>query len=328
MELKSHDSNKMSVEINDLKFNEKILGRPAGLCNSTLYDLVTDLNSESNPAPYIIYVYSPQCYYCQRGAPAFELAISSRRNPKEKIDKNYDTYLSHFYRYNVRPYPIPKSYAFEKEVPVQDFRILYDTLKQKLKRSDASVELVWGPVFDILDALNKKYVEGTTGLFKQANFTLPTKNFNDLRQYFNGSSGIQSYLNFYLDESTKPPKRIVYPMSDARFGIVRTQVEASTKDNATNPVLIGTVVDPVQTEAYKGIVGFLSLFPPYDIDNQKSMNDYIREAHENFQNLVLGTPIQHYPMIVGISKQGRVVEYEGRVSEDSLYVLYQALENT
>jgi hypothetical protein len=58
---------------------------------------------------------------------------------------------------------------------------------------------------------------------------------------------------------------------------------------------------------------------------EKFAIDSAREAHELFQTIVLEAPIPHYPMIVGISKLGRVVEYEGPINAEALRNFFLAL---
>jgi hypothetical protein len=57
-------------------------------------------------------------------------------------------------------------------------------------------------------------------------------------------------------------------------------------------------------------------------------DDPVRQAHVQFQEIILGSPITHYPMIVGLSYEGRVVEYDGPVTGEALYIFMAALNNT
>jgi len=44
--------------------------------------------------------------------------------------------------------------------------------------------------------------------------------------------------------------------------------------------------------------------------------------------MILHEQIPHYPMVLGISKQGRIVEYKGPVSRETLVTFVKALEKT
>jgi len=54
----------------------------------------------------------------------------------------------------------------------------------------------------------------------------------------------------------------------------------------------------------------------------------IQKAHSLFQEMILHEQIPHYPMVLGISKQGRIVEYKGPVSHETLVTFVKALEKT
>jgi len=61
---------------------------------------------------------------------------------------------------------------------------------------------------------------------------------------------------------------------------------------------------------------------------QDIFDDPVRRAHIQFQEIILGEPITHYPMIVGLSFEGRVIEYDGPVNAEALYIFMAGLFQT
>ena len=65
----------------------------------------------------------------------------------------------------------------------------------------------------------------------------------------------------------------------------------------------------------------------YTYNARPSTEDVNERIHEDFTRVTSAT-IEHYPSIFGFSKSGRVVEYNGSTSAESLKVFLQALEKT
>lgn len=53
----------------------------------------------------------------------------------------------------------------------------------------------------------------------------------------------------------------------------------------------------------------------------------IKAAHDDFKTAV-GVSITHYPMLLGVSKAGRIVEYNGPVTKKALKIFMKALDRT
>lgn len=55
--------------------------------------------------------------------------------------------------------------------------------------------------------------------------------------------------------------------------------------------------------------------------------DMAQQRHQDFE-AAFGIPIAHYPMVLGLSKQGRIVEYTGAVDSSSMQNFLEALART
>lgn len=57
-------------------------------------------------------------------------------------------------------------------------------------------------------------------------------------------------------------------------------------------------------------------------------SEALSESRHKLFEKVTGVTITHYPMILGISADGRLVEYKGNVSRQALHNFYEALRST
>jgi len=78
---------------------------------------------------------------------------------------------------------------------------------------------------------------------------------------------------------------------------------------------------PIFVKETKGLAARIFRFNALDASGTS-------DKHLQMFKDVLGIDVPHFPFILGISKQGRYVEFSGEVTQKSLMTFYEALKRT